>query len=111
MDAIWAAYRSTDGVGGWLTDDDGGATLAVGDAVRLNLQGDGPPRLTGHVLATTGRELLLSWEETDGVLGLKAFSTPGGRMTALDYSSWASEPRGMGGWLRGRVGALGEAVG
>jgi uncharacterized protein YndB with AHSA1/START domain len=44
-----------------------------------------------EVLADTGREVLLAWDERQGVVGLKAFRMGPQQMIALDVSTW-SEP-------------------
>ena len=41
------------------------------------------------LLADTGREVLLAWDERQGVVGLKAFRMGPQRMLALDMSTWS----------------------
>lgn len=45
------------------------------------------------VLADTGREVLLAWDEQQGVVGLKAFRLGPQQMLALDVSTWSEPPR------------------
>jgi uncharacterized protein YndB with AHSA1/START domain len=76
----------------WLTAPaSGGSGMAggIGSPVSLALRNFTP--LTGRVLADSGRELLLSWEELDGALELKAFATgPASAMVGLRLSTWAA---------------------
>jgi uncharacterized protein YndB with AHSA1/START domain len=44
------------------------------------------------VLADTGREVLLAWDEREAVLGLKAFRMGPRPMLALDFSAWPTAP-------------------
>lgn len=44
------------------------------------------------VLADTGREVLLTWDDQQGVVGLKAFRMGPQPVVALDYSSWGAAP-------------------
>jgi uncharacterized protein YndB with AHSA1/START domain len=46
-----------------------------------------------QVLADTGREVLLAWDEQQGVIGLKAFRMGPQQMLALDASMWDEAPR------------------
>jgi uncharacterized protein YndB with AHSA1/START domain len=48
-----------------------------------------------RVLADTGREVLLDWEEHEAVIGLKAFQMGPQRMVALDVSTWAQTPNAL----------------
>ena len=49
--------------------------------------------LTGHLLADSGRELALSWDEIEGVLELKAFEIgPQGRAVCLRGCGWGLAP-------------------
>ncbi len=85
-----AVFRSADGLGRWLTTGEG-AIGDRGERVALALR-DGR-RVTGEVLAWSGREVALSWEEIGGVLELKAFSAgPGQTMVGLRAMSWADLP-------------------
>ena len=53
----------------------------------MRLQGGGT--LTGRVLVRTKTELLLSWQEQNAVIGLKAFEKPPeGRHVGLDFNAW-----------------------
>lgn len=81
-------YRSPDGLVQWLADE--GAIGDVGSAVDLKLRDAG--RLTGKVLADSGREIALEWSEIEGVLELKAFGGgPWPTTLALRASSWADD--------------------
>ena len=80
-------FRSEAGLARWLTTAGALDGLAVGDPVRLDLVGG--RTLTGHLLADSGRELALSWDEIDGVLELKAFEMgPQGRAVCLRGCGW-----------------------
>jgi uncharacterized protein YndB with AHSA1/START domain len=81
-------FRNTDQLSRWLTTS--GGIGAPGSACALSLQsGD---KLTGTVLADTGREITLGWKEIDGTLELKAFSMgPEMRMICLRALSWNLE--------------------
>ena len=46
-----------------------------------------------QVLADTGREVLLAWDEQQGVIGLKAFRMGPQQMLALDVGTWSDAPR------------------
>lgn len=91
--------------------------LERGGSVTLDLGGDlrgqgGGFRLDGEVLAAAPHEVLLSWPEVEGVLGLKAFRAGPGRAVALDWSSWAGEPptSEIGSWLAAAADRLAAAV-
>lgn len=52
-------------------------------------------RADAEVLADTGRELLLAWDEQQAVLGLKAFRMGPQQMLALDLSTWSEAPQDL----------------
>jgi uncharacterized protein YndB with AHSA1/START domain len=68
----------------WLTVS--GAIGNAGEKCELQLRDAG--RLTGRVLAITGREVMLSWDEVGGVLELKAFPMGPARVVAVRVMSW-----------------------
>lgn len=81
-------FRSGRGLNQWLVEE--GAIGKVGSATRLRLRDAG--RLTGKVLADSGREIALEWSEIEGVLELKAFGGgPWPTTLALRASSWAED--------------------
>jgi hypothetical protein len=78
-------FRSAAQLSRWLTTS--GTIGAPGSACTLALQSG--EKLTGTVLADTGREITLSWKEIEGTLELKAFSMgPEMRMVCLRALSW-----------------------
>ena len=85
-------YATAEGLDRWLTTSasisgDG----AVGQHCALRLPGG--DSLTGRVLAKTKWEIVLSWEEVDGLLELKAFRFPGmGPVVAARVVSWNLTP-------------------
>ncbi len=84
-------YTTPAGLDAWLTTRariDGGA-MRPGASVDFEVRDAG--RLTGEVLAFSGREVLLEWREQQGVLALKAFTMgPAQRMIALDFCTWTT---------------------
>lgn len=111
---IASLFRDATGLSGWLTQP--GSTDSIsgdtGASVSLALRDFGP--LTGRLLADSGTEILLSWEEMDGAVELKAFGTgPAAGMVGVRLSSWA-EPAPDGeavqSWLDAAVSRLAAAV-
>lgn len=88
-------FTTAEGLSRWLTRtaEHESEPLAHGGRVHWTLR-DGQP-LHGRVLARTERELLVSWEELDGALGLKAFRMGPSRAVALDFSAWELDPGRM----------------
>jgi uncharacterized protein YndB with AHSA1/START domain len=76
----------------WLTKS--GTIGKVGDACRLELRDGGTfiATLTGRVLADTGREVTVSWEEIGGTLELKGFTMGPQRMAGVRCISWKLNP-------------------
>ena len=88
-------FTTAEGLRRWLAP---GAELSpapaeVGSRVRVPASEELPVGLRGEVLARTPWEVLLSWTELDGVLGLKAFKMGEDRAVALDFSAWPEEGR------------------
>jgi uncharacterized protein YndB with AHSA1/START domain len=82
-------FRSEAGLARWLTRS--GSIGDDGEPYELRLR-DGS-RAAGEVLAWTGREAALSWEEIAGTLELKAFgASADSRMLALRLMSWSGDP-------------------
>jgi uncharacterized protein YndB with AHSA1/START domain len=82
-------YRDARLLAEWLTSS--GAIGNTGEMYAMALQ-DGS-RATGQVLAVTGWEVQLSWNEIAGVLALKAFAMgPGRRAICIHGSSWTLTP-------------------
>ena len=92
-DAVVPLYTTRAGLESWVggAARPGAEPLHRGAPAALDL-GDGLT-LDGEVLAAAPHELLLSWPETDGVLGLKAFKAGPSRSVALDWSSWGAGDR------------------
>lgn len=87
FDALAPLYTTRAGLESWLAAARLGAEpLEPGTGVRLDLGGG--LTLDGEVLARSAWEVLLSWPELDGVLGLKGFRFGEGRAVALALSSW-----------------------
>jgi len=87
-DALQPHYRTAAGLA-WLGDDVACDPEPLEKGARLRATVDGALPLEGEVLASSPREVLVSWPQQDGVLGLKAFAAgPGGRMVGLDFRSW-----------------------
>jgi hypothetical protein len=88
-DTLQSRYRTAVGLGEWLGNDVVCTPEPLGEEARLRLRIDGALPLEGDVLASSSRELLVSWPEQRGVLCLKAFSAgPDTRMVALDFRAW-----------------------
>jgi uncharacterized protein YndB with AHSA1/START domain len=82
-------YIRSDRLASWLTT--AGAVGDVGQQYRLELQTGG--RASGEVLAITGWEVLLSWEEIGGCVALKGFGMGGGRRAiCIHGSGWGLAP-------------------
>jgi uncharacterized protein YndB with AHSA1/START domain len=78
-------YQRSDLLSRWLTRE--GVIGGAGDRVALVLQ-DGT-RASGEVLAVSGWEVLMSWNEIAGALALKGFSMgPGVRAVCLHGMGW-----------------------
>ncbi len=84
-DALAPFYRDEASLARWLTRS--GQIGDEGDNVALVLH-DGSP-LTGRVIARTGAEVALSWNEIDGAIELKAYGLPDSRAVAILASSWS----------------------
>lgn len=95
--ALGPLYRDEDGLARWLTTSGALAGKQAGDPVRLELQEGGA--LTGRLLADSGRELLVSWDEIDGALELKAFDMgPNGRAVCLRGTAWGMDTVAAEAW-------------
>jgi uncharacterized protein YndB with AHSA1/START domain len=80
-------YREEESLAQWLTR--AGRLGKPGERFELTLaNGD---TMSGEVLADTGREVQLSWEEIEGAVALKAFSMGPQRMLAVDVSTWGGD--------------------
>lgn len=86
-DAIRVMHRTEEGLARWLGS--GGPLPEAGGAVAL--AHDDGLTITGQVLRHSATETSLRWQEIDGMLELKQFPGPGGRMVALRAFSWAPE--------------------
>ncbi|MGH9747925.1 MAG: SRPBCC domain-containing protein [Candidatus Acidiferrales bacterium] len=75
----------------WLANS--GAIGKIGDACRLELRDGGT--LTGRILADTGREVTVSWEEIGGTLELKGFSMGPQRVAGVRCMVWNPKPERM----------------
>ncbi len=85
-------FVDTPKLASWLTKS--GSIGKVGDACKLALRDDQPfvTSLTGRVLADTGREVTLSWEEIGGTLELKGFAMGPQRVAGVRCISWRLNP-------------------
>jgi uncharacterized protein YndB with AHSA1/START domain len=84
-DELYRRFSTADGLATWLTA--GGALGESGAPAELELRDGG--RLSGRVIAATGREKSVTWEEEDGsVLELKGFGAGGARMVGVRITTW-----------------------
>jgi uncharacterized protein YndB with AHSA1/START domain len=83
-------FTTAEGLGRWLAPgvEVSPAPAEAGSRVRVPASDELPGGLRGEVLARTPWEVLLSWPEQGGVLGLKAFKMGEDRAVALDFSAW-----------------------
>ena len=97
-------FTTAEGLDRWLATgvEVAPAPAEPGSRVTVPASDELPAGLRGEVLARTPWEVLLSWPEQDGVLGLKAFKMGPERAVALDFSSWPE---------KGAEAGVGEAVG
>jgi uncharacterized protein YndB with AHSA1/START domain len=80
-------------LGLWLTQS--GAIGKAGEACRLELRGGKEAlaqTLTGRVLADTGREVTVSWDEIGGTLECKGFAMGPQRVAGVRCMSWNLTP-------------------
>lgn len=98
-DEIRAMHRTGDGLARWLGA--GGPLPDEGGPVAL--AHDTGLRVTGRVLRHTDTETSLRWQEVDGLLELKQFPGPVGRMVALRAFSWAPKEAVDPSTLRGQL--------
>jgi len=86
---VWRAWAEPEHVARWFADDARGTPEP-----RLELPSDaGGGSLTGRLLADSGRELAVSWDEIDGALEIKAFDMgPNGRAVCLRGCGWGMGP-------------------
>lgn len=104
-EAVQPWFRRGDELGRWLAGEGSLEGASPGEPVRLDLLDGGT--LSGRVLADSGREIALSWDEIEGALELKIFPAgPEGRMVALRGSSWRLDDDEMGGVAAGMERAL-----
>jgi uncharacterized protein YndB with AHSA1/START domain len=107
-------YATAEGLGRWLTSSaEIGEPGETGSPVSLRLSGG--MSLTGRVLARTGWEVALSWEEVHGMLELKGFRFPGqGKVIGARVLSW-DLPEGAGARIErdldAALGRLAEELG
>jgi uncharacterized protein YndB with AHSA1/START domain len=82
---LYRCFSDANGLATWLTRR--GALGETGARAELEL-GDGSS-LTGSVIAATGREKSVTWEEEDGaVLELKGFGSSDRRMVGVRLTTW-----------------------
>jgi uncharacterized protein YndB with AHSA1/START domain len=85
---LYRYFGEPDWLARWLTRT--GALGELGAPAALELQ-DGA-RLSGRVIASTGREKAITWtEEDDAVLELKGFAAAGRRMIGIRVTTWGSD--------------------
>ena len=82
---LLAFYKTPERLASWLTK-----TGRIGDAgQRYSLDLRNGERASGEVLAVTGWEVQLSWDEIEGALALKGFGLGGGRRAvSIHGSGW-----------------------
>jgi uncharacterized protein YndB with AHSA1/START domain len=86
---LYRYFGEAGGLAAWLTRE--GALGEVGDRAELVLR-DGV-RLSGRVIAASGREKAFTWDEEDGaVVELKGFAASGGRMVGVRLTTWGPDP-------------------
>ena len=87
-DELYRCFGAAEGLGTWLTSR--GALGDTGAPADLELKDGG--RLTGRVIAATGREKSVTWEEEDGaVLELKGFGAGEKRMVGVRLTTWGPD--------------------
>ena len=85
---LYRRFSDADGLAAWLTRE--GALGEVGTPAALTLREGG--RLTGRVIAATGREKSISWDEEDGaVVELKGFTAGSHRMVGVRLTTWGHD--------------------
>jgi uncharacterized protein YndB with AHSA1/START domain len=90
---LYRCFSSADGLATWLTAR--GALGEAGAGAELELRDGG--RLTGEVIAATGREKSVTWEEEDdAVLELKGFGAGGRRMVGIRLTTWGADGTRLG---------------
>jgi len=100
-------YREEDALSRWLTT--AGRIGNAGEDYELTLAAGG--HASGEVLAVTGWEVLLSWNEIDGALALKGFSLgDAGRAICIHGSGWGL-PAGKASVLEARFSSALERLG
>jgi uncharacterized protein YndB with AHSA1/START domain len=87
-EVLYRCFSEADGLATWLTRR--GSLGEAGSAAELELREGG--KLTGEVIAATGREKSVTWvEEDDAVLELKGFAGGGGRLVGLRLTTWGAD--------------------
>jgi uncharacterized protein YndB with AHSA1/START domain len=82
---LYRWFSEADGLAGWLTRE--GALGELGKPAAL-VMWDGT-RLSGSVIAATGREKAVTWKEEDSaVVELKGFGAAGRRMAGVRLTTW-----------------------
>ncbi len=90
---LYRCFSAPDALSAWLTRR--GELGEAGEAAALTLW-DGDP-LTGRVIAATGREKAVTWDEEDGsVVELKGFATPAARMAGIRLTTWGGDADRLG---------------
>jgi uncharacterized protein YndB with AHSA1/START domain len=100
-------YTTAAGLERWLADR--AAIESEHWALDLGLLGP----LHGRVLADSGRELAIVWEEIDGALELKIFEAGPAVMAALRAHSWADEPpqvEAVEAWMASALERLNDVI-
>jgi uncharacterized protein YndB with AHSA1/START domain len=113
-EALQPHFRTAEGLAAWLGKDVGCEPEPLAVGARLRAKVDGALPLDGEVLASSPREVLVSWPEQNGALALKAFAMgPGARMIALSFRAWDrpdDEMAKVRGHLDRAVGRLAETL-
>lgn len=86
---VYRLFSTDQGLSRWLGEASGMGT--VGSELTVTLPGG--DTLSGPVLAATGLEVCLAWEELEGALELKAFSMgPDQQCLSLRGHTWHADP-------------------
>ena len=86
---LYRYFSDAEALEEWLTSE--GALGELGRPAALTLREGG--RLSGTVIAATGREKTVTWnEQHDSVVELKGFQAAGRRMVGVRITTWGSDP-------------------
>lgn len=87
-EGLYRCFSEGDGLATWLTRE--GSLGELGEPAALVLR-DGT-RLSGSVIAATGREKAVTWDEEDGaVVELKGFAASDRRLVGVRLTTWGAD--------------------